>query len=601
VTRFAVWAPRADQVALHLEGPGEVHEAGGAGGGPVPMGRGDDGWWEVDLPDLPVAGVRYRYSLDGGEALPDPRSPWQPEGVHGPSETVDHTRFAWTDHGWQPPALATGVLYEAHVGTFSPGGTFRSMIGHLDHLVGLGVTHLELMPVAAFPGRWGWGYDGVDLYSPHPAYGAPDDLRALVDAGHARGLAVLLDVVYNHLGPEGNHLARFGPYLTDAYATPWGDAVNLDGPGSDEVRRFFVDNALMWLRDYHVDGLRLDAVHALLDRSATHLLEQLSTEVAELAAQLGRPLVLVAESDLNDPRLVRPPAAGGLGLDAAWSDDLHHALHVALTGERDGYYADYHGAVDLADGLAHGFTFRGQRSEHRGRRHGRDPVGLGGERFVVCSQNHDQVGNRARGERLGHLAGRGAQEAAAAVVLTSAFVPLLFQGEEWATDRPFPYFADHGDPQLVEAVRQGRLEEFSAFGWRREDLLDPEGPEAFEAARLDWSELDDPDHAATLAWYRALIALRASSDDLLDRDLAAVGADVVAGGAALLVTRGATLVVVALGDGAVDVELPTEGGRTLELALASVPGVVVEGGRLHLPGRGAVVLARGGHGGAATG
>lgn len=579
MTGFAVWAPRAEHVAVHLEGRDPSRRT---------MARGAHGWWTLEAPDLPTAGVRYRYVLDGGQPLPDPRSPWQPEGVHGPSETVDHTSFAWTDHRWQPPPLATGVVYEAHVGTFTPGGTFRSMVERLDHLVDLGVTHLELMPVAAFAGRWGWGYDGVDLYSPHPAYGAPDDLKSLVDACHARGLAVLLDVVYNHLGPEGSHLPRFGPYLTDAYSTPWGDAVNLDGPGSDEVRRFIVDNALQWLRDYHVDGLRLDAVHALFDRSPTHLLEQLAGEVAALSRQVGRPLVLVAESDRNDPRIVRPRTEGGLGLDAAWSDDVHHALHVALTGERDGYYADYQGAADLVDGLVHGFTYRGQRSEHRDRRHGREPTGLGGERFVVCSQNHDQVGNRARGERLGHLAGPGAQEAAATVVLTSAFVPLLFQGEEWDTGRPFPYFADHGDPQLVEAVRRGRLEEFAAFGWRAEDLLDPEGREAYEAARLDWSEPDDPAHAATLAYYRALLAWRASSADLLDRDLAQVRAS--CRGPAVVVERGATVVVVALADEAVEVDLAE--GSELRLALASRPDVALERSRLRLPGRGGAVLVR---------
>ncbi|HEY2429921.1 MAG TPA: alpha-amylase family glycosyl hydrolase, partial [Acidimicrobiales bacterium] len=359
-----VWAPHASEVSIDL-GEGGTRSLIEDGGG-----------WFTDRGPL-LAGTRYRLRLDGGDALPDPRSPWQPEGVEGPSATVDHGDFAWTDAAWTgPPPLASAVVYELHVGTFTAEGTFDGVVGHLADLRRLGITHIELMPVAEFPGTRGWGYDGVLLYAPHHAYGGPEGLKRLVDACHREGLAVVLDVVYNHLGPSGNHLARFGPYFTDRYATPWGDAVNLDGRGSDEVRRFFVDNALMWLRDYHVDGLRLDAVHALLDTSATHLLEQLDIEVGDLSAAVGRHLQLIAESDLNDPRVVARRDVGGYGLDAQWSDDFHHALHAVLTGEVDGYYADFGSLAQLATALCRAWVYAGTVSPHRGRVHGRPPTGI---------------------------------------------------------------------------------------------------------------------------------------------------------------------------------------------------------------------------------
>ena len=514
--RFTVWAPSAERVDVELF---DALPAGsGAPASVLPMAPVDGGWWEVAAPVGPGAG--YRFRVDGGPGRPDPRSPWQPDGVHGPSRLVDHRAFRWSDVAWDAPPLSEAVVYEAHVGTFSPEGTFLGAVGQLDDLVDLGVTHLELMPIATFEGRWGWGYDGVDLYAPHPAYGTPDDLKRLVDAAHQRGLGVLLDCVYNHLGPVGNHLAACGPYFTDRYSTPWGEAVNVDGPGSLEVRRFLVDNALMWLRDYHLDGLRLDAVHAIIDTSAVHLLEQLSAEVAALGAELGRRLVLVAESDRNDPRLLQDRADGGLGIDAHWNDDFHHAVHVALTDERDSYYVDYGGLEPLAEALRHAWVYRGQYSEFREREHGRAPEGMTGDSFVGYVQNHDQIGNRAKGERASHLRDPARLEVAAALVMTAPFVPMVFQGEEWAASAPFPYFADHRDePELADAVRRGRLEEFASFGWDPDEVADPESEATFRSAVLDRSEQEREPHASVRRWYRDLIALRRAEPDLRDGDL----------------------------------------------------------------------------------
>ena len=513
--RLRVWAPTAGRVEAELTEHGQL----------LAMVPEDGGWWAVDDDDI-GPGTRYLFRVDGGPGRPDPRSAWQPEGVHGPSCVVDHGAFEWHDHGWEAPRLSDAVVYEAHVGTFSPDGTFLGAIGRLDHVVDLGATHLELMPVAAFGGTWGWGYDGVDLWSPHPAYGSPDELKALVDAAHARGLGVLLDCVYNHLGPDGNFLSAFGPYFTDRYTTPWGEAVNVDDAGSTEVRRFIVDNALMWLRDYHLDGLRLDAVHAIVDTSAVHLLEQLSAEVADLSTELGRRLVLVAESDRNDPRLVQPREEGGLGIDAHWNDDFHHAVHVALTGEQDSYYVDYGGLEPLADALRHAWVYRGQYSEFRERHHGREPEGVPGDRFVGYVQNHDQIGNRARGERASHLLSPARLRIAAAVVMTAPFVPMVFQGEEWGASAPFPYFADHRhDPDLADAVRRGRLEEFATFGWSPDEVVDPEDPATFRSAVLDLDEAAHEPHASLLAWYRDLVALRAAEPCLRDGDLDAVRTD----------------------------------------------------------------------------
>jgi maltooligosyltrehalose trehalohydrolase len=504
--QLRVWAPRARRVDAELGSRRDpMHPEGG-------------GWWAAEAPP---PGTDYRLSLDGGQGLPDPRSPLQPEGVHGPSRTVDHRGHPWSDAGWRAGALRDAVIYELHVGTFSPEGTFDGAAARLDHLVDLGVTAVEIMPVAEFPGDRGWGYDGVDLFAPHHAYGGPEGLRRLVEACHAHGLAAILDVVYNHLGPDGNYLGAYGPYFTDRYRTPWGDAVNFDGSQSDEVRALVVDNALMWLRDYHLDGLRLDAVHAILDTSAVHILEELATRVRALEGELGRPLWVIAESDLNDPRVVRDRDRGGYGVDAQWSDDFHHALHALLTGERTGYYVDYGRIEDLARALRGAYVLDGRYSVFRGRRHGR-PIGdLGGDRFVVCLQNHDQVGNRAVGERSSMLMSPGLLRVGAALVLTSPFVPMLFAGEEWGASTPFLYFTDHRDPELAEAVSRGRRREFAAFGWDESAVPDPQDESSFLRSRLDWDELEREPHAGLLAWHRALIDLRRRTPALRDGDLGA--------------------------------------------------------------------------------
>src|ERR1700722_13382288 len=422
------------------------------------------GWWVVATA-LPIPGADYAFVIDGAEPpVPDPRSQSQPHGVHGRSRFVDHSAFPWTDSGWKAPALDSAIVYELHVGTFTAAATFDAAIDRLGYLKDLGVTHVELMPVAEFSGDRGWGYDGVDLFAPHHAYGGPDGLKRLVDACHARGLAVLIDVVYNHLGPSGNYLPRFGPYLTHRHSTPWGDAVNFDGRGSDEVRRLFCDNALMWLRDYHCDGLRIDAVHAIIDTSAIHFLEQLASEVAALERELGRRLVLIAESDLNDSRIVRARELGGYGIDAQWSDDFHHALHCVLTGERAGYYSDFGTIADLAKALRHAWVYDGRYSNHRGRPHGRSPAGLSGHHFLGYAQTHDQVGNRAKGERSSHLMSIARLKIGAAIVLCAPFIPMLFQGEEFGADTPFQYFTNHEEPELAKAVSEGRRKEFAAFG-----------------------------------------------------------------------------------------------------------------------------------------
>jgi maltooligosyltrehalose trehalohydrolase len=500
---FRVWAPERRCVELQ------------AAGRRLAMQRATRGWWTIDAP-WASPGTDYAFVLDDGPPLPDPRSRWQPKGIHGASRLVDPAQFVWTDAAWQPPQLSSGLIYEMHLGTFTEQGTFLSAIERLDYLVELGVTHLEIMPVNEFSGTRGWGYDGVDLYAPHHAYGGPIGLAALVDACHARGLAVILDVVYNHLGPAGNYLGEFGPYFTDRYATPWGAAVNLDDRRSDEVRRFFCDNALMWLRDYHIDGLRLDAVHALIDTSAVRFLEQLAIEVEQLSTVLGRTLVVIAESDLNDPRIVRSRALGGYGLAAQWSDDFHHALHALLTGERQGHYADFGRLGDVAAALEGGFVYAGRYSEFRERSYGRPASGLSGHAFVGCVQNHDQVGNRAGGERLTHLVNCERAMIAAALVLTAPFIPMLFQGEEWGASSPFLYFTAHEDPALGERVSAGRRQEFASFAWNADAVPDPQASSTFERSKLDWAEQGRGAHATMLAWYRTLIRLRRTTPALRD-------------------------------------------------------------------------------------
>ena len=575
----SVWAPR-------VAGSVEVV----AGGRRVGLSRGERGRWSGEVPGL-GPGDEYAFSLDGGPPRPDPRSGHQPHGVHGPSRVVDHGAFPWTDAGWAGFDLPSAVLYELHVGTFSPEGTFDGAVAHLDHLIDLGVDAVELMPVVEFPGRRGWGYDGVDLWAPHHGYGGPDGLKRLVDACHARGLGVVVDVVYNHLGPAGNHLGDFGPYVADRDPTHWGQGVNVDGPGSDEVRTFVVDNALMWLRDFHVDGLRLDAVHAIADESATHVLEQLAASVHALVGESGRPRWLMPESDLNAPRFVVPAERGGYGLDAAWADEWHHALHAVLTGETSGYYRDFGPLALLAKALRQAWVYDGTYSPHRDRVHGRPPTGLHGRQFVVATQNHDQVGNRAQGDRLAHLASPGRVRIAAALLLTSPFVPLLFQGEEWAASTPFRYFTDHDDPDLGRAVSEGRRREFSYFGWAPEDVPDPQDPATFAASMLRWDEPARGEHAAVLGWYRALIALRRSRPGLGAGPLddVSVAFDEAAGW--LVVHRVAAGVSVAVNLGDTSRDVPVPGAGEVLLAWPADVGSA-DGGTISVPPDGVVVLAR---------
>jgi maltooligosyltrehalose trehalohydrolase len=569
VTELSVWAPRARHgVEVDL----------GDGSRRIAMTGDDDGWYRVSVVGL-GPGRDYGFVIDGRGPYPDPRSASQPHGVHGVSRLVDHAAFEWNDQGWQGADPRDGVIYELHVGTFSPAGDFDGVVERLDHLLDLGVTAVELMPVCEFSGTRNWGYDGVHLFAPHHAYGGPDGMKRLVDGCHRRGLAVILDVVYNHLGPEGNYLGRYAPYFTDFYVTPWGEAVNYDQAHSDEVRRFALDNALMWFRDYHVDALRLDAVHAVVDTSATHLLEQMAVEVAELEAEVGRPLTLIAESDQNDPRLCRARSAGGYGMHAQWSDDFHHALHVALTDETGGYYRDFDGVESLAAALRRGWVYTGQRSAHRKRRHGRPPEGLTGRNLLGYAQNHDQIGNRAVGDRLSSMVSDGRQRIAAALVLTSPFVPLLFQGEEWGSRAPFQYFTDHQDRELGRAVAQGRRSEFAAFGWDPGEVPDPQEHATFERSKLDWSELGRPEHADMLDWFRALIALRRERPELGVGELDA-RVEVADDRSWLRVRRGDVEVVVNLGPDTQPV--PCADGAVL---LASTDGVAERaiGDALHLP------------------
>jgi maltooligosyltrehalose trehalohydrolase len=493
--RLTVWAPFAKTVELVADDRREA------------MARDGAEYWSIEL-DAPTLHDGYRYSLDGGPAMPDPRSAWQSDGVHGRSYVIDLRALRERPaHSFLAPPLSEAVIYELHVGTFTPEGTYAAASTKLAHLAALGVTHVELMPIATFPGTRGWGYDGVDLYAPFPPYGRPDELATFIDACHARGIAVLLDVVYNHFGPDGNYWQAYAPYLTDRVKTAWGAAVNYDGPHSDDVRRYFIDNALMWLRDYRFDGLRLDAVHAIFSVESVHPLEELAAAVRELAAQTNRSMVLIAESDANDPRLVRTVQHGGYQLDAHWMDDFHHSVHRLFTGESDGYYVDFDGLSDLARALREAYVYQGQYSRFRQRRHGRPPLWVGPDQLVVCAQNHDQIGNRAFGERLSMLVPTAALKAIAALTILAPFVPLLFQGEEWGAATPFLYFTDHQDAELAEAVASGRRREFASFGWQGE-IPNPQDEDSFQRSKLRWSEVEEPLHADLLRWYRALIQIR---------------------------------------------------------------------------------------------
>jgi maltooligosyltrehalose trehalohydrolase len=575
---FEVWAPTADRVEVEVN-KSDRHE----------MTRRDDGWWTAEVPGA-SHDTDYAFSVDGGEAFPDPRTRRQPYGVFGPSRVYDHDRFTWNDQAWRGCDLPGSVIYELHVGTFTKEGTFDAAAARLDHLARLGVDLVELLPVPPVPGRHNWGYDGVDLYAVHEEYGGPDGLKRFVDACHRAGIGVLLDVVYNHLGPSGNFLAQFGPYLHDTASSFWGQAVNLDGKHSDEVRRYFIGNAVQWLRDFHMDGLRLDAVHALHDKRALHFLEELSEEVDALSARLGRPLSLIAEADMNDTRLVTSRDAGGYGLAASWNDDVHHALHAALTGERHGYYGDFGSMEALAKVLTSAYLHDGTYSTFRGRTHGRpvDRHRVSGHRFVCCLQNHDQIGNRAMGDRLPP----DALKLGSGLLLTSPFTPMLFMGEEWGASTPFLFFTDHVEPHLAQGESERREREFVGFGYDDWGATapDPQDEATFHHSKLDWSELSAPAHDELLGWYRSLIELRKSCPDLSDPRLERVRVDTSEDDRWIVVHRGAARVAANLGDSGVSVPLvsaPLVAGTVL---LASDPKVTLTGAAVTLPPRSLAVV-----------
>ncbi|SEC15579.1 malto-oligosyltrehalose trehalohydrolase [Microbacterium hydrocarbonoxydans] len=580
---IAVWAPRAGSVRLRRLTPAGAtvseHDL-------APDARGG-GWWssEVELAE----GERYGFLLDGRADLrPDPRSRRQPRGVHGPSALFDASRFGWTDEHWEGRQLAGGVVYELHVGTFTPEGTLDALSGRLDHLVDLGVTHIELLPVNAFSGTWNWGYDGVLWYAVHEGYGGPAAYQRFVDAAHARGLAVVQDVVYNHLGPSGNYLPEFGPYLRDGQNTTWGASVNLDEPA---VREFIIENALMWLRDLHVDALRLDAVHALHDERSPHLLQELAERVDALAEELGRPLSLIAESDLNDPTLILPREAGGYGLTAQWSDDWHHAVHVALTGETEGYYADFAAPDALPKVSQGGFFHDGTFSSFRGRPHGSPlPEDVPAWRLVTFTQDHDQIGNRAEGDRLSASLSPGRLAVAAVLTLTAPGTPMLFMGEEWGASTPWQFFTSHEEPELAKATAEGRIAEFARMGWDPDRVPDPQDPETFRRSHLDWDEVGEPHHESLLALYRHLIALRRERPELTDPDMAhtvvtVIEAEAAPQSRAYRIDRGALSVLVNL-TGA-EVEFPVDADARILLETSEVS---VTGRAIGLPPESAVIV-----------
>lgn len=493
---FLVWAPCVRKCEVHVVEPLERNIE------MLPLGRG----YYYALAEGVAVGAHYYYRLDAQTEKPDPASRFQPQGVHGPSEVID-LAYDWKDVGWKGLELDDYIIYELHVGTFTARGTFEGVIEHLERLKELGISAIELMPIAQFPGRRNWGYDGVYPFSVQNSYGSPAALKALVEECHARGLAVVLDVVYNHLGPEGNYLASFGPYLTDRYRTPWGPAINFDGPECDEVRRFFIENALYWVRQYHFDALRLDAVHAIIDASANPFLEELGNAVHTEAERVGRMVYVIAESDRNDSRIVRPVEAGGTGLDAQWNDDFHHAVHALITGERNGYYSDFGSVGQLAKAWREGFVYSGEYSAYRQRRHGNRSSDLAPERFVVFAQNHDQVGNRMKGERLSQLVSFEALKLAAGLVLLSPFIPLLFMGEEFGEVAPFEYFSSHSDPGLIEAVRRGRREEFAAFNWQGQ-AADPQDEGTFDRCKVNHNLRREGQFHTLYEFVRQLIRLR---------------------------------------------------------------------------------------------
>ena len=578
----SVWAPNAARVQVTIAAPDapiadptmaiDLQPAGG-------------GWWRADVAEA-LPGRDYGFLLDDNEqVLPDPRSRRQPRGVHQPSRFYADD-FAWTDANWPGHGLPDSVIYELHIGTFTGAGTFDAAIQRLDHLVELGVTHVEILPVNDFNGEWNWGYDGVLWYAVHEAYGGPDGLKRFVDACHGAGLAVVLDVVYNHLGASGNYLQRFGPYLKTGHNT-WGDLLNLDGESAGPVREYILANAMMWLSEFHVDSLRLDAVHALQDTSDVHLLAELSSRVEVLSAELGRPLVLIAESDLNDPIMFTDRAEGGYGLDGQWDDDVHHALHALLSGERQAYYSDFGSLSVLAKVLTRAFCHDGTYSSFRGRHHGKpvDTERTPGYRFVVCLQNHDQVGNRAAGDRLTRIAPPGMLKVGATLLMTSPFTPMLWMGEEWAASTPWPFFTSHPEAELAKATVSGRIEEFADHGWAIGDVVDPQDPAAFTGAKLRWSERDKDEHAEILALYRSLLRLRREHSDLADPRLDGVRVDFDEDAQWIVVHRGGFDVLANLADHAQ--LLPCTSGTVL---FSTERDLVAIDHRVNLPAQSACIV-----------
>jgi len=549
MTEFRVWAPKPDLVRLDVDGAQHA------------MTRADDGWWHATVATSPDA--RYGYLLDDDPAaLPDPRSARQPDGVHARSQLWEPTPATWTDGAWSGRSVEGAVIYELHVGTFTGAGTFDSAIEKLDYLVELGIDFVELMPVNSFSGRYGWGYDGVLWYGVHEPYGGPDGLVRFVDACHARGLGVLIDAVFNHLGPSGNYLPRFGPYLSSG-SNPWGESINIADANSDEVRRYIIGCALRWMRDFHADGLRLDAVHALVDTTAIHILEELATETDWLSKEVGRPLSLVAESDLNDPRLITPRGRGGYGMTAQWADDIHHAIHTAVSGERQGYYADFGSLATLAQTLRHGFFHAGTYSSFRRRRHGRpldtsEKSGIPATRLLAYTCTHDQVGNRALGDRPSQQLTGGQLAIKAALALGSPYTAMLFMGEEWGASTPFQFFSAHPEPELARATAEGRKAEFAEHGWDADDIPDPQDPQTFLRSKLNWDEVDSGEHARLQALYRDLIALRRNEADLGDPWLQHLVVDYDEEQRWIVMRRGGLVIACNLGTDAVRVPVTGE-------------------------------------------
>lgn len=581
MAEFAVWAPLAQSMDLMCDGLR------------VPMLAAKHGWWHKDIPA--DCDIRYGFAPDGAEQVyPDPRSRRQPDGVHALSARFDASTFDWTDQDWAGRPLVGAVIYELHIGTFTTNGTLDAAVEKLDHLVDLGVDIVELLPVAAFNGPRNWGYDGTCWFAVDECYGGPESYLRFVDACHARGIGIIQDVVYNHLGPSGNYLSVFGPYLT-AGSNTWGDNVNLDGRDSDQVRSYILDNVAMWLRDYHVDGLRLDAVHAFADRGAVHILEQIAALAADISAERGFELAVIAESDLNDPRLITPTTRGGYGLRAQWNDDFHHVVHVALTGETDGYYADFGMMSDIAKVLREGFFHDGCYSSFRGRRHGRplDTAAVHPSSLVVCTSNHDQVGNRAAGDRpCAHLS-TDALAAGAALLMCSPFTPMLFMGEEWGASSPWQFFTGHSEPELADAVRAGRLTEFAQMGWDISKVPDPQHDSTFTRSVLNWSEVSSGQHARLLAWYRALIALRRDFPGIAADPWSQLAVDCDDQARTLTVQRGGVFLAICLADGHVRVRCAGAGAVLLDsgVTVSDTPTLAGRGdGWAELDGPGAVIF-----------